>query len=293
MKSLHLFSFFSYLEHGHGVQRRICGPSLLIQIMETLEWELLHILKSDNCSKFALLILNQPLEPELEIFHKLWSKAVYKACVDGGTNELYDTLGEQRGEHVPDIITGDFDSARADVLQFYKDKGVEIINTPDQDDTDFTKCLKLILERRKMHQIECVIALSAFGGRLDQQFANINTLFTASQLAGSVPVYLLSSQSMTCLLQKGCHRLKVNSGYEGDSCGLVPIAGKCNCISTTGLKWNLDKQAMSFGELISTSNTWNGDSDVTVETDNSLLWMMNVKLQKDECMPLSEYNNWS
>ncbi|XP_053373911.1 thiamin pyrophosphokinase 1-like [Mercenaria mercenaria] len=229
------------------------------------------------CTEFALLLLNQPLKPELEIFHQLWSKALFKATVDGGTNELYDNMAEQRGKYLPNLITGDFDSARPEVLQFYKEKGVEIVNTPDQDDTDFTKCLKIILEKRKTYQVDCIVALSAFGGRLDQQFANINTLFTAHQLEGSIPVYLLSSQSMSCLLQKGCHRLKVDSGMEGESCGLVPIAGQCNTVTTSGLKWNLDGQSMCFGGLISTSNTWNGADTVTVETDSPLLWMMDLK----------------
>lgn len=246
---------------------------------EATVWELLHVLKPENGVKFALLLLNRPLEPELEIFHQLWTKAVFKATIDGGTNELYDNMASQRDKYIPDIITGDFDSARSEVLQFYKEKGAEIISTPDQDHTDFTKCMKIVTERKERYQLDCIVALNAFGGRLDQEFANINTLFTAQRFEGSIPVYLLSSQSILCLLQKGCHILKVDSGFEGDHCGLVPIAGKCDCVSTTGLKWNLDKNPMSFGDLFSTSNTLSGESSVTIETDNPLLWMISVKLR--------------
>ena len=48
--------------------------------------------------------------------------AVVKATIDGGTNELYDNTEKERDSYIPDIITGDFDSARPEVLQFYKEK---------------------------------------------------------------------------------------------------------------------------------------------------------------------------
>ncbi|KAL4229177.1 cAMP-dependent protein kinase subunit [Mactra antiquata] len=125
---------------------------------------------------------------------------------------------------------------------------------------------------------DCVFAIGAFGGRLDHQFANFESLFTASQFENSIPVYLISSETIACLLQKGFHILQVNSGMEGKYCGLVPLSGRCESVTTTGLKWNLDHQAMGFGELISTSNSLTDEQTVTIDTDNALLWTMGVKL---------------
>lgn len=58
-------------------------------------------------------------------------------CADGGSNRLYDTMGPLRNRYcsgeltdvtntlfsyIPHVICGDLDSARQEVIQFYKDK---------------------------------------------------------------------------------------------------------------------------------------------------------------------------
>lgn len=42
-------------------------------------------------------------------------------AVDGGANFVMDQLGKAKPQ-LPDIVTGDFDSIRSDVLTFYKEK---------------------------------------------------------------------------------------------------------------------------------------------------------------------------
>ncbi len=70
--------------------------------------------------------------------------------VDGGGNRLYDIFAkkkiEEMDDFLPHIVSGDFDSIRADVLQFYKEKDVQIIPTPDQNKTDFHKALEILSE---------------------------------------------------------------------------------------------------------------------------------------------------
>jgi len=61
-----------------------------------------------------------------------------------------------------------------------------------------------------------------------------------------------------------------------EHCGLIPMDGKAT-VSTSGLKWNLNKQPLRFGELISTSNSFSLETkEVIVETDSMLLWTMDL-----------------
>ena len=44
------------------------------------------------------------------------------------------------------------------------------------------------------------MALGAFGGRQDQVFSNINTLYEATEITDT-PVYLVADDSLACLLK--------------------------------------------------------------------------------------------
>jgi len=176
-----------------------------------------------------------------------------------------------------------------------------------------------------------VVVFGAFGGRFDQQIATLHAIYLyadyfqrlvllgdgncatllhpgtrppQAQLArqGSLkasPTAAASATSAergTCSPQHTTHTLHLIPGIEGPSCSLLPVGGRCDVVSTTGLKWNLASQSLALGELISTSNRVmgraktapgasaegrgdvEGECTVTVQCSQPVLWCCQVNL---------------
>ncbi|RMX42416.1 hypothetical protein pdam_00004894 [Pocillopora damicornis] len=216
-------------------------------IMAT-EWTPLACLSScmqrnkDKELKVALIVINMPLGGMFDKFKKLCNIASVKSYTDGGSSQVFNIVGEEQEKYLPDYISGDFDSVDPDILNFYKGKGVEIIPTPDQNETDLTKCLRILISNKSISEFDQIVVMNAFGGRLDHTMANIETMFHITKLTNK-PLYLMSEDSVACLL------MPVNTG---------------------------DGQ-LEFGTLVSTSNTYDGSGVVTIETDTTVLWTMGVK----------------
>ena len=127
-----------------------------------------------------------------------------------------------------------------------------------------------------------VLVLGAFGGRLDHEMQNVNTLFSHTRSSSLGRVVLLDATGWAALLHGGGgeHTLTLRQSSEGTigadsgTCGLVPIGGPCEHVTTTGLRWNIEGSALAFGGVVSTSNEVVGErATVAMRGDDpALLW---------------------
>ncbi|GMQ00061.1 hypothetical protein CsSME_00047294 [Camellia sinensis var. sinensis] len=224
---------------------------------------------------YALVVLNQPLPRFTPL---LWE-------LDGGANRLYDELprlfprdkpSDVRNRYKPDVIKGDMDSIRTEVLDFYRNLGTKIVDeSQDQDTTDLHKCVALICEDTPTVDKSnlCILVAGALGGRFDHEAGNINVLCCFS----TVRIILLSDDCLIQLLPRTHrHEIQIQSSVEGPHCGLIPIGMRSGSTTTTGLQWDLNGTEMRFGGLVSTSNIVK-ERKITVQSDSDLLWTISIK----------------
>ncbi|XP_037413848.1 thiamine pyrophosphokinase 3-like isoform X3 [Triticum dicoccoides] len=201
-----------------------------------------------SADAYAVVVLNQRLPRFAPL---LWDRAQVRVCADGGANRVFDGMPELlpgharddvRSRYKPDVIKGDMDSVRPEVKEYYSN-------------------------------LLCILVLGALGGRFDHEMGNINVL----HLFPNIKIVLLSDDCLIFLLPRThTHNIHIERSVEGPHCGLIPIGAPSTSTTTTGLRWNLDNTHMSFGGLISTSNTVDEDQ-VMVTSDSDLIWTISLR----------------
>ncbi|KAL0271170.1 UNVERIFIED_CONTAM: hypothetical protein PYX00_008353 [Menopon gallinae] len=254
---------------------------------EEMQWNVSNILGRDTCkTPYCIIVLNQPILSEPGLIRSLWKNANLRLTVDGGTNRWLKFIETNSAQDLPlpDCITGDFDSITQRTRDYFRGKLVEFVETPDQDATDFTKALKhaqLLMEKKKL-QVNRILVLVTNSGRVDHIMANLETLHTSKRFLKSIPVILISSNSLTWLLPGGKnHTICVPEEFVSNqySVGLIPLLGPTK-VTTSGLKWDLDDGRLAFGELVSTSNTYN-QNVIRCRSDRDLIWTVQYSTEDD------------
>ncbi|XP_048536070.1 thiamine pyrophosphokinase 3-like isoform X2 [Triticum urartu] len=249
-----------------------------------------------SADAYAVVVLNQRLPRFAPL---LWDRAQVRVCADGGANRVFDGMPELlpgharddvRSRYKPDVIKGDMDSVRPEVKEYYSNlsidfqhgsalvetsvmalleggreragrgpfahgrarwKGTKIVDqSHDQDTTDLHKCVAFITDNSPGPDKSnlCILVLGALGD--------------------DCLIFLLP--------RTHTHNIHIERSVEGPHCGLIPIGAPSTSTTTTGLRWNLDNTHMSFGGLISTSNTVDEDQ-VMVTSDSDLIWTISLR----------------
>jgi len=205
----------------------------------------------------VLIIANGEMG-EIDWASRLVESADLVIAADGGANYCVE-LG-----HIPDILIGDFDSIKHEVLREYGDAEVEILrHPPEKDATD----LELALDLAVKNGAELVFLLGALGGRWDMSLANI--MLAAAEKYKDMRISFVRSDCTIQILQAG--RPHVIEGFSGQTVSLIPLRGDVQGVTLTGLQYELRNQKVNFGSSLGVSNVMSADKAAVCHTDGILL----------------------
>jgi thiamine pyrophosphokinase len=276
---------------------------------------------------FSLIVLNQPLSLRPAIYQTIFTRAKHIVAADGGANRLYNlsrssvtkfspeltstttssssSASSQNSTLDPTLIIGDLDSLLPSVRSHYASKGIEILQDPDQYSTDFGKAYNWL--RKQQDEKQDIIVFGGLGGRVDQGLSVLHHLymFQSDEEYEKGMMYLISDESISFLLRKGRHRIRVKDAMfsfkqpeddvkgkvdgkgEGEvkwglgkHIGIIPMKEPC-MITTKGLEWDVEDWKTEFGGMISTSN-WVKEEWVDVESSGDVLFTIDIKVEDDE-----------
>ena len=154
---------------------------------------------------------------------------------------------------LPDLIVGDMDSLPEEEQAALAARGCRFVVHPRaKDETDLELALTYAAE------LGCreIIILGALGGRLDHTVANV-LLLALPGLAG-IRVRIVDGDQEALLVRSG--EVVTLEGHLGDLVSLLPLGGDVHGVTTTGLVWALEDEALRFGLSRGVSNEMTADA---------------------------------
>ncbi len=189
------------------------------------------IRKFNGCrimNRAVLFISGQPPAklPDLNIFDKIY-------CTDQAYFYLYSKKIK------PDVISGDFDNFDLKIIE----DGIEVIETPDQDYTDFEKALKILIERgfEEVH---------VYGGSGREQDHYLGNLSVACKYREKLSIIFFDDYSYYFFAEKETQL----QGYKDRMISLYPFP-VTRGITTEGLKYPLNDEGLIITGRIGIRNT--------------------------------------
>ncbi|HSM58405.1 MAG TPA: thiamine diphosphokinase [Candidatus Sulfomarinibacteraceae bacterium] len=167
------------------------------------------------------------------------AQATMLLAADGGARHLQ-AIGQR-----PDVVIGDLDSFPAVLREEWRAASTEFVTHPEaKDETD----LELALLYAAANYEDEILVFGGIGGRLDQTLANM-LLLMHPQLRHRKIRYLTQYQQIWLVLDDTEIR-----GERGDLVSLIPLQGDVHVRSTSGLRWSLTDEVLTFGPARGLSN---------------------------------------
>ena len=157
---------------------------------------------------------------------------------------------------VPDLVTGDFDSIRKIPTT------IEVINTPNQDFTDFEKALQ-ILKHRNFYDID------VYGGSGKEHDHFLGNISTALQWKIGLNITFFDDFGKYFFIKKSIYLTNI----IGKNISLIPLPIASGVI-TEGLLYPIKNETLTFGERIGARNKASeNDVQISIEKGDLLIYI--------------------
>ncbi|WP_372793666.1 thiamine diphosphokinase [Lutibacter sp.] len=157
---------------------------------------------------------------------------------------------------IPDLVTGDFDSIRNIPTT------VEVINTPNQEYTDFEKALQ-ILKHRGFYDID------VYGGSGKEHDHFLGNISTALQWKIGLNITFFDDFGKYFFIEESIFLTNI----IGKNISLIPLP-IASGVLTEGLLYPLINETLTFGQRIGTRNkATKNEVEITVEKGDLLIYI--------------------
>ncbi|SCZ76727.1 thiamine diphosphokinase [Pseudobutyrivibrio xylanivorans] len=163
----------------------------------------------------------------------------------------------------PDVLIGDFDSAKGDVSSRATAAGVQVITlNPVKDDTDTEAALDLAI--KKTSEDDEIFLLGATGTRLDHVLGNISLV--GKGLKAGRMVTMMDSHNSIQMIQPG-ETYVVEKDYQfGKYISVFPYMGPVKGLNMTGFKYPVkDGEIQGFSTLTVSNELAEDEGVITIE----------------------------
>jgi len=144
--------------------------------------------------KYALIVANGD-SPERGLLKQIADKSDFIVAADGGGNAL------AKQGLTPDLILGDMDSLRPDVLSGFEAKNVDIRPVESQQENDLEKGIRYLIDQG----YRTIVLTAVYGDRMDHTFATLELL---KKFKSSVNIYIITDTFEIFLIQPGRHKIQ-------------------------------------------------------------------------------------
>ncbi|MEP5758316.1 MAG: thiamine diphosphokinase [Litoreibacter sp.] len=195
---------------------------------------------------------------QVAFINQLPRDGMIRVAADGGA------VGWMKAGIVPDVVIGDMDSLDPIILaQIPKDR---LHHIPEQDSTDFEKCLRRI-------EAPLILAAGFMGGRLDHELAACTALVRYPDQR-----CILIGDEDICFLAPNAFEIDLPVGTRFSLFPMGPVRG-----TSQGLKYSIDGLTLAPNGRVGTSNEVDGPVSLTFETREMLIILPRELLRNVAC----------